>query len=153
MSWEQVSGVPICSKSEDFESVFCRCLILIPQSLFLFLRNHTAFYEKVRDMTKNELQSATGCKPMCNYFKYEIMKVETDLSDQRQGRLGFQLILANNEVTTVQEVLAYDFLTLVSNFGGSLGLFIGFSFYMLWDLLMDIIHCASTKNSKINQEN
>ena len=90
---------------------------------------------------------------MCNHFKYEVLKVETDLSDQRQDRLGFELILANNEVTTVQEVLAYDFLTLVSNFGGSLGLFVGFSFYMLWDLILDIINCANAKNLKINQEN
>ena len=85
---------------------------------------------------------------MCNHFKYEVLKVETDLSDQRQDRLGFELILANNEVTTVQEVLAYDFLTLVS-----LGLFVGFSFYMLWDLILDIINCANAKNLKINQEN
>ena len=104
-------------------------------------------------MTKNELENATGCKPMCNYFEYEVLKVETDLSDQRQSRLGFELIWANNEVTTVQEVLAYDFLTLVSNFGGSLGLFIGFSFYMLWDLLVDLIQFANAKNSKINKEN
>ena len=90
---------------------------------------------------------------MCNHFKYEVLKVETDLSDQRQDRLGFELISANNEVTTVQEVLAYDFLTLVSNFGGSLGLFVGFSFYMLWDLILDIINCANAKNLKINQEN
>ena len=90
---------------------------------------------------------------MCNHFKYEVLKVETDLSDQRQDRLGFELILANNEVTTVQEVLAYDFLTLVSNFGGSLGLFVGFSFYMLWDLVLDIINCANAKSHKINQKN
>ena len=90
---------------------------------------------------------------MCNHFKYEVLKVETDLSDQRQDRLGFELILANNEVTSVQEVLAYDFLTLVSNFGGSLGLFVGFSFYMLWDLILDIINCANAKNLKINQVN
>ena len=90
---------------------------------------------------------------MCNHFKYEVLKVETDLSDQRQDRLGFELILANNEVTTVQEVLAYDFLTLVSNFGGSLGLFVGFSFYMLWDLILAIINCANAKHLKINPEN
>ena len=101
-------------------------------------------------MTKNKLENATGCKPMCNYFKYEVLKVETDLSDKRQGQLGFELILANNEVTTVQEVPAYDFLTLVSNFGGSLGLFIGFSFYMIWDLLVELIQCVNAKNSKIN---
>ena len=103
-------------------------------------------------MTKYELENATGCRPMCYYFKYEVLKVETDTSDLRQGRLGFELVLANNEVTVVEEVFAYDFLTLVSNFGGSLGLFIGFSFYMLWDLLVDIMHCVSTKKPKINNE-
>ena len=122
--------------------------VSIDIAFITFFRKHTSFYERLRKMTKNELQNATGCKPMCNHYKYEVLKVETALSDQRQGRLGFELILANNEVTTVQEVPAYDFLTLVSNFGGSLGLFIGFSFYMLWDLVLDIINCVYAKESK-----
>ena len=37
------------------------------------------------------------------------------------------------------KVLVIDFLTLVSNFGGSLGLFVGFSFFMVWDLVKDAI--------------
>ena len=37
------------------------------------------------------------------------------------------------------QVPVIDFLTLVSNYGGSLGLFVGFSFFMMWDLFKEAI--------------
>ena len=37
----------------------------------------------------------------------------------------------------VSQVYSYTFVSLVSDFGGTLGLFIGFSFYALWDFLKD----------------
>ena len=46
---------------------------------------------------------------------------------------GFQLVLANNELILETEELIYNLVTFVSNFGGALGLFVGFSFLMLYD--------------------
>ena len=45
----------------------------------------------------------------------------------------------NKELTLETEELAYDILTFVANFGGTLGLFLGFSFFMLWDLILQVI--------------
>ena len=42
-------------------------------------------------------------------------------------------------------MLVIDFLTLVSNFGGSLGLFVGFSFVMLWDVVQFFITLSCQK--------
>ena len=37
-----------------------------------------------------------------------------------------------------KEFYSYQFDSLVSDFGGSLGLFIGFSFFTLWDIIKDL---------------
>ena len=45
--------------------------------------------------------------------------------------------LGSVEVTVMKEFFVYTFFSLVSDFGGSLGLFVGFSFFSLWDLVKD----------------
>ena len=42
-------------------------------------------------------------------------------------------MFASNTVTVLREEEAYSFLSLVSDCGGVLGLFIGFNFLMFWD--------------------
>ena len=48
-------------------------------------------------------------------------------------------MLANNEVQVEEEHLIYDFISFVSECGGSLGLFLGFSFFMVFDYLTPIL--------------
>ena len=36
------------------------------------------------------------------------------------------------------QVINYDIVSLVSEIGGTLGLFVGFSFFSLWDILKDL---------------
>ena len=51
---------------------------------------------------------------------------------------GYAIILANKEITVEREMIVYDFTSFVSEFGGSLGLFLGFSFFMLWDMITPV---------------
>ena len=44
-------------------------------------------------------------------------------------------MLANNEVQVEEEHLIYDFTSFVSECGGSLGLFLGFSFFMVFEYI------------------
>ena len=44
-----------------------------------------------------------------------------------------------------KEVEVYPFLSFVSEFGGALGLFLGFSFMMLWDLIEMFSKCLVSK--------
>ena len=37
----------------------------------------------------------------------------------------------------IHQVINYDFVSLVSDFGGTLGLFVGFSFFALWEIFKD----------------
>ena len=45
-------------------------------------------------------------------------------------------MFASNTVTVLREEEAYSFLSLVSDCGGVLGLFIGFNFLMFWDFVV-----------------
>ena len=42
-------------------------------------------------------------------------------------------MLANSEVNEEEEHYIYDFISFISECGGSLGLFLGFSFFMVLD--------------------
>ena len=53
----------------------------------------------------------------------------------------------SGEVIEETEELAYDILTFVANFGGTLGLFVGFSFFMFWDLFYVIVNAVKTNFS------
>ena len=77
--------------------------------------------------------------------KYDIIQFEPWVST-----LDSEILLTvswlNNEIIHETEVLAYDFLTLVSNFGGSLGLFLGFSFFMFYDTVAMIFNILKRKS-------
>ena len=52
---------------------------------------------------------------------------------------GFKLMLANTEVEVEEEHYIYDFTSFVSECGGSLGLFLGFSFLMTLDYITPLL--------------
>ena len=52
---------------------------------------------------------------------------------------------ASPTVTTEQEEMAYSFQALVADFGGLLGLFVGFNFLMIWDCILLAMKCLKTK--------
>ena len=52
---------------------------------------------------------------------------------------GFSLIgfsFSTNSVEVLEEVLVYPFESFLAEVGGALGLFLGFSFMMIWDMLL-----------------
>ena len=73
----------------------------------------------------------TKCLTPCQYNEYKFAS-EPDTYQTN----GYQLItlkFPDNEVTIETEVELYSFISLVSDIGGALGLFLGFSFVMVWD--------------------
>ena len=91
-----------------------------------------------------DITNITGCKPNCVNYKYDIMNIKPIWAIS-----GKEIILTitwlKNELIVETEKLAYDELTFVANFGGALGLFVGFSFFMLWDLMIMILNMIKTK--------
>ena len=50
-------------------------------------------------------------------------------------------------ITTDLEEMAYSFGALVADFGGLLGLFVGFNFLMIWDCILLGLKCLKSKKN------
>ena len=55
------------------------------------------------------------------------------------------ITMASKTVTRKMEVWMYPIESLVSEFGGALGLFLGFSFLMIWDIVKVIVTSERAK--------
>ena len=74
------------------------------------------------------VHAESQCQVPCNVTEYQGQVRRMALT--RPGNLTYVgIINESNTVTYFQEVLIYDMLTFIGSVGGSLGLFIGFSFY------------------------
>ena len=83
-------------------------------------------------LTQKDLIKKTKCYLPCKYRIYSFVH-ENSLSSYG---FGFDLNFGEMQENVEIEVFAYDFVSLISEFGGSLGLFTGFSFFMLWDMII-----------------
>ena len=90
----------------------------------------------------------TGCKIPCQYREIRAVETPTPFkTGTMNGAMGFALTLVTTDIRVETEALVYNFTSLVSNVGGSLGLFLGFSFYMLWDCILYLFR--KFKTSKV----
>ena len=115
-------------------------------------RDYFELYKDIHDFTRSELTATTSCLPPCNYYKYSHVGKKEIVDTQEFGKqiiiwkvplrktkiLGYAIVLANKEIVVEREMVLYDFTSFVSEFGGSLGLFLGFSFFMLWDMITPV---------------
>ena len=49
-------------------------------------------------------------------------------------------MVADNEIIEETEEYAYGFISFLAEFGGALGLFLGFSFLSLWEIMQPLCH-------------
>ena len=76
----------------------------------------------------------TGCIKPCKYNKYKLLgdpKTASYITD----KFLFSLWAVSNNTWVETEELIYPLSSLVAEFGGTLGLFLGFSFMTIWDSL------------------
>ena len=67
-----------------------------------------------------------------------------------EGQIQFGLWSVTNFTKIEKEVLLYPFTSLLAEFGGSLGLFLGFSIMTIWDSAVDLIERVSKCLGKDN---
>ena len=95
-------------------------------------------------ITVNDLvgiQNITGCTKPCHYKRYERVGGKKKTS-KKSDHFIFSLWTSSNKVFVETEVLLYPLTSLVAEFGGTLGLFLGFSFMWLWDAVEAVITWA-----------
>ena len=74
------------------------------------------------------------CLKPCNILEYQGSTENTDKI--RPGKIQISLSLSTDEVKVQEEYLIYNEVDLVGIIGGTMGLFIGFSFF---DIVNDVI--------------
>ena len=52
---------------------------------------------------------------------------------------GVGIVFLSTEFTLEEEAYVYPFISFVAEFGGALGLFLGFSFLMVWDIIEPLV--------------
>ena len=98
---------------------------------------HLAYFRLTWKDLKGILEY-TGCGKPCKYNEYKI--VGEDKAQSKPGRAGIYFQFATKDVVIEKELASYSGLSLLSDIGGSLGLFLGFSFLMVWDAVGNAFH-------------
>ena len=76
-----------------------------------------------------EFSDKTGCLKPCHYKRYILLGGHKMKSDDYK----FSLLAVSSTTRVENEKLIYPMSSLVAEFGGTLSLFLGFSFISLWD--------------------
>ena len=89
----------------------------------------------------SQIENITGCLRNCRFMSYKKVDVIHGYESLmlERGEVWMNILLVNSEVDVKEETLIYDLESLISDIGGSLGLFLGFSVMMIWDGLEKVI--------------
>ena len=92
---------------------------------------HEKFYQEIAMKEQKAVLDMTGCKVPCKYRDFK--EVDTPIK-KRITVSEFGISIVSTDITVKTEELLYPLSSFVSEFGGALGLFLGFSFIMVWDV-------------------
>ena len=99
------------------------------------LREYERIYDELAFAEYKKLKQLTQCWKPCKYRQYAFIG-EQSQSTFKSEQFTFSLWAASRETTVKTEHLIYPLSALVAEFGGTLGLFLGFSFITLWDKII-----------------
>ena len=103
-------------------------------------------YTRLAEALESDLIKTTGCIRPCRYKEFRTLGKPNYINFIIDG---FQLGFAKLEVVEEKEAFVYDFISFVSEFGGALGLFLGFSFLSIWDLFEPLLSAFYIKQKKM----
>ena len=122
--------------------------------MFQQLQLHDKIHIDLGLLDIEEVVNKTGCLRPCHYTEYSLPSSPEQTTVFNESHLF--LMMARKTATKRREVLLYPGTSFVSELGGSLGLFVGFSFWMVWDIaeltLKFFIKCSNKKNENLNKQ-
>jgi hypothetical protein len=89
-------------------------------------------YRKITISELFKIKELTGCMKPCFYKQYSFIGEKTSTSF-KSDFFTVSFYAVSNDTKVERELLVYPVTSLVAEFGGTLGLFLGFSFMALWD--------------------
>ena len=93
----------------------------------------------VEDDIKNVVKN---CKKPCSYKEYKFIGERKPTGLHENGTLTFSLWSVTRTTVVETEELFYPWTSLIAEFGGALGLFLGFSFMTLWERMENFCRLA-----------
>ena len=98
----------------------------------LIFREREKRYSRIRVADLEDITQLTGCIKPCQYKKYQFVGTGEKMP-QESKYYAFALWGVSKKTTVRTEQLIYPPASLVADFGGTLGLFLGFSFVALFE--------------------
>lgn len=107
------------------------------------------FYTKIMNNELQDIIDKTGCQAPCKFREVKEVGAPTDTAGKPfVTKFTFGPTLVSTTIRKETEKLSTSFETLISNIGGSLGLFLGFSFIVIWDWVEFAIQFLMSLNRK-----
>ena len=133
-------SLTLCIKKSIMSKIGCKLLLggleseLPEYTVIDQFKAYEKLYNFIAASEQKEVQNMTGCMPPCNYREFQEVGNTIEMKFSGSG-FGFGLCLVTTDVQVETEELVYPFNSFKAEFGGALGLFLGFSFIMIWDFV------------------
>ena len=135
--------IPVLTVLTNFISF--ACLFKVASSTLF--RAYDLIFGNLEIAESEEVTNVTGCLKPCHFKKY-IFLGEPSPSSFTSEHYIFSLWAVSSKTKVETEELIYPMSTLVAKFGGTLGLFLGFSFISVWDNFSTLKKCIVFFKSK-----
>ena len=89
-----------------------------------------------------DVEELTGCRKNCRFHKYEVIQ---QINFWNKEDTWIRITPASSTVIVREEKLRIQFINLVAEIGGILGLFVGFSFLMILDKIEKVVTYVRNK--------
>ena len=109
------------------------------------LLDYEKHFKFLRHLDKRTALNFTGCRSPCTYIEYKHVGHPKNINPTGYG---LTIKFAETEMIEDKETYVYGFVSFVSEFGGSLGLFLGFSFLMVWEIIEPLVFIGYQKMNK-----
>ena len=117
-------------------------------------------YNRLFNADMSTIMKLTGCLSPCAYKEYSFVNTNpkeytlVNTIKSPENSLAFCLWSVSQNTLVEEESLVYSFESWLAEFGGSLGLFLGFSFMTIWNgIKTSVAYMKNFKDSRIEVQN